>query len=255
MNATHRDLVFTRYTKEGITDETSCIALEIESTLWVNGEEWLSFRCSPDALDTLAAGFLFNEMIIQSKEEISSITVSKNDQTIDVWLTHSAQKPLTWNRTSGCTAGVSAVNSISQMGELSKPIVPIAEIYFALEQHLDELKNCGERMNGAHISVLVKGEQLLSTSLDIGRHNTLDKIAGDCLLRGITASGATLVTTGRISADMVFKAAAMGVPQLISLHSASSLAVDLAQELGMILISHAHRPRMDILTGTERLKY
>ena len=253
MTDTHRELSWSRYSKAGLAPASGWIALEIETMLYVNGEDWLSFRCSPDKLESLAAGFLFNERIIQSKAEISSISLSKNLQTIDVWLTHHAPKPQSWNRTSGCNSGLSSINSLAGLGVLSQHPICISQARDAVNLLQSELKSSSSQTNGVHNTVLVKDRQLVSSSLDIGRHNTLDKIAGDCLLRGISPRDCTLTTTGRITLDMVFKAVKMGVPLLISFHSASAQALDAARESGMVLVSHARGTQMDILTGTERM--
>jgi FdhD protein len=253
MTAIHRELKYTSCSKTGKTRQTGFVAIEIETRLSVNGEDWLGFHCSPDELEYLAAGFLFNEMIIKSKKEISSISVCENLVNIDVWLNHSEIKPQTWSRTSGCLGGVSSINTIKDLNIPSALRVPIDQVRFAVELLLAELKPVGSQINGLHASVMVKNNAIVSKSLDIGRHNTLDKIAGDCLLREVAIGESILATTGRISADMVFKSVRMGAPILISLHSASSLALDLAQELGITLISHAHRPQMAALTGIDRL--
>ena len=253
MTSTHRELSRSRYSKAGLAPASGWIALEIETMLYVNGEDWLSFRCSPDELESLAAGFLFNQRIIRSRDEISSISLSKNMQTIDVWLTHDAPKPQTWNRTSGCNAGLSSINSLAGLGVLSQDPIHISQARNAVDLLQSELRSSASQMNGVHTTVLVKDRQLVSSCLDIGRHNTLDKIAGDCLLRGISPRDCSLATTGRITLDMVFKAVKMGVPLLISFHSASAPALDAARESGMVLVSHARAVQMDFLTGTERM--
>ena len=72
----------------------------------VNGEAWLSFHCSPDDLEALAVGFLYNEAFIQSADEVASLHICDARDHIDVWLTHAANKPEQWSRTSGCQGGL-----------------------------------------------------------------------------------------------------------------------------------------------------
>ena len=77
---------------------------------------------------------------------------------------------------------------------------------------------------GVHTSTLTDGEQILAIAEDVGRHNTLDKIRGDCLLRGIATRDNILLSTGRISSEMMTKAAKMQVPIIASRTSPTSLA-------------------------------
>ncbi len=91
------------------------------------------------------------------------------------------------------------------------------------------------------------------TATDIGRHNTLDKVAGECLARNISMHQAILLTTGRISVEMLGKAARMRVPIVVSLNSPTHLAVQLAHEWGITLIGYARGTKMQVYTGWQRI--
>jgi FdhD protein len=101
--------------------------------------------------------------------------------------------------------------------------------------------------------MLLDKNEVKSVSNDIGRHNTLDKLAGDCLLKPINLSEPALITTGRISSEMVYKTARMQVPLAISLHSISHLAIQAADALGVTLVGHARRSQIDIYSHPERI--
>ena len=101
--------------------------------------------------------------------------------------------------------------------------------------------------------MLMDGLEVISTSNDIGRHNTLDKIEGDCLIGKKTLVKPLLLTTGRISSDMVLKADRMGVRLVISLHSISSLAIESGTTLGICLIGHARSPKWGVYTHAEMI--
>src|SRR5512142_2716823 len=72
------------------------IVTETTVALTVNGKNWLSFSCTPTNLDALAAGFLYNEGFIQTRDEIAIIEVCKQGASIDVWLKKSVERPDTW---------------------------------------------------------------------------------------------------------------------------------------------------------------
>ena len=99
-----------QYNKSHPSVKNAEIIVETPVSLTVNGENWLSFMCTPNELEALAVGFLFNEGVIQKSDEVESVRVCIHGDNIDVWLSHSVKKPDSWLRTSGCTGGVTSIN-------------------------------------------------------------------------------------------------------------------------------------------------
>ena len=106
---------------------------------------------------------------------------------------------------------------------------------------------------GVHTSLLSDGEKVVVTAEDIGRHNTLDKIAGICLLQEKWPDTRILITTGRISSEMLQKAARLQVPILISRTSPSSLSIEMAHRYGITLIGYARRQRFNVYSHPRRV--
>ena len=106
---------------------------------------------------------------------------------------------------------------------------------------------------GLHTSALSDGKVLLAVAQDVGRHNTVDKVWGECLRRGIATVGNLLLSTGRISSEMLSKAAKLGVELVASRTSPTSMSVRLAEVWSITLIGYVRGQRMDVYTHPERL--
>ena len=229
------------------------VIVEQPVTLTVNGEIWLELLCTPVDLEALAVGFLFNEGIIQSAEAIRHVEACTSGKNVDVWLSHAADRPKHWRRTSGCGGGMTSTDPESQPGEAVGTFCLTPEAVCALSGQLLEVQGLYREVRGVHTSALSDGERLLVVAEDVGRHNTIDKISGHCVLNGIFPAQRILLTTGRISSEMLQKASRLGAAMVVSRSSPTSLSVRLAQQLGITLIGYAHRDRFNVYTCPERV--
>jgi FdhD protein len=244
------------YTSGKWEESCSDVIVEWPIALSVNNEVWLTFMCTPVDLEALAVGFLFNEGIIQSMEEVVTLRVCPSRDNIDVWLTHAVEKPKRWVRTSGCTGGETSVaenmvernNIRSTNGGLLS-----AEQIGNLITRLLESQGLYRKSGGVHTSALSDGEKITLVAEDIGRHNTLDKIAGRCLMEKVDQPRQIILTTGRISSEMIQKAGRIGVTFVISRTSPSSLSIQMAERVGITLIGYARRDRCKVYTHAERI--
>ncbi len=173
---------------------------------------------------------------------------------MDVWLKNSVEQPQQWRRTSGCTGGASAVSLEKVHPELKDGLLLTPQTVHALIKSLAEAQVLYREVGGVHTSILCDGEGVVVSAEDIGRHNSLDKIAGICLLKNIELARKFLVTTGRISSEMIQKAARIGAAVVISRTSASSLSVNLADKWGITLIGYARHDQFVVYTHPERMK-
>jgi FdhD protein len=230
------------------------VVVETPVSLTVNGQVWITLMCTPTDLEALAVGFLYNEGTIKSKDEIELIQVCEHGDNVDVWLNHPAEVPRSWRRTSGCTGGATAVilEKIQTCLPLNGFVLNPHNITQMVESLLNA-QNLYKEVGGIHTSILSDGERVLVSAEDVGRHNSLDKIAGRCLLEDIRPPHKILVTTGRVSSEMIQKAARIGAPIVISRTSASSLSVMLAEKWGITLIGYARRDQFIVYTHPERI--
>lgn len=230
------------------------VIAETPVTLSVNGHIWLTFMCTPTDLEALAVGFIFNEGVIQGKDEIELVKVCPTGENVDVWLKKSVEQPQEWRRTSGCTGGATAVPLDKVHPEIKDGLLLNPAMVQALVKTLGDAQVLYREVGGVHTSILTDGEGVVISAEDVGRHNSLDKIAGRCLLENIHLRRKILVTTGRISSEMVQKAARIGAAVVISRTSASSLSVSLAEKWGITLIGYARHDQFIVYTHPERVE-
>ncbi len=228
---------------------------EVSVSLTVNGEVWLTFMCSPLQLEALSIGFLFNEGIISDFGEVADVRVCEHGDNVDVWLNRAAEKPVKWTRTSGCTGGVTSVEPhayIEPVQHQNNVMLTSKEIPVLLKM-LDENQTLYKQTGGIHTSILTNGADKIIAAEDIGRHNTLDKIAGIALMENSQFEERIILTTGRISSEMMQKSLRLGASVIISRTSPSSMSVELAQKQGVTLIGYTKRHRFNVYTNTERI--
>ena len=255
MIAPQKEIQYERYEFKKWEHHDTETIVETPVSLTVNGEVWLTFMCTPVDLEALAVGFLYNEGIIESMDEVEDVRVCEHGDNVDVWLNRSVEQPTSWRRTSGCTGGVTAVDL------LAKPNVSFdgdrlevqPEAIGNLVEMLFESQSLYRETGGVHTSALSDGKEIILSADDIGRHNTLDKIAGMCLMRNIFPEKRILITTGRISSEMLQKAARLRAPILISRTSPSSLSIEMAERYGITLIGYARRHRFNVYSNSQRV--
>ncbi|MFN8635871.1 MAG: formate dehydrogenase accessory sulfurtransferase FdhD [Chloroflexota bacterium] len=248
---------------EGHTVEDAVIA-EMRLKIVVDGVELVELMCSPHRVNALVLGFLYHEGLIDGMDDVAGVRVCLPDGLAEVWLTRPAP-PLPTRRivTSGCTGGVSFGAYLEEIASLRLPpddvrVAP-ERVYVALRQLYDH-SALYNQSGGVHTSILLDPSSppdpaagLLAVGEDIGRHNTLDKLRGESLLRDFETRGMMVVSSGRISSEMLLKAALMRVPIVGSRTSPTQLAVTLAEHLGLTVIGYIRSASMNVYAGAERV--
>lgn len=229
------------------------VPVEEVITLYVNGQPLVSTMCTPTQLEDLAVGFLFNERLIETLNDVAVVEVCGGGRCVDMWLEHDIEVPQLRIITSGCSGGTTFENAVTAHHRVKseRRITPHQATQFMEE--LSHQASLYHRSGGIHTAGLADEEQLVCVAEDIGRHNALDKVAGMCLRQGRCTEDSVLLTSGRVSSEMLQKAARMGVPIVISRTSPTSLSVQLAQAWGITLIGYARRRSFRIYAGEHRV--
>ena len=244
------------YQLEWKLNETEIIE-EALITIFVNGQEIITLMGSPLNLDWLALGFLKNEGLIAGLDEVEWIRVNPSGCCVEVWLNRNFEKPERVIITSGCGRGVTFNDSIVGIEPFVDTLRIAPEQISTAINHLQSKNSLYARARGVHAAGLLNPDdnQLLAVAEDIGRHNSIDKVLGACLFEEIETHGCVLLTTGRVSSEMLRKGALMGCPIIASRTSPTSLSVDMALAWKITLVGYVRRDRMQVYSYPERLGY
>jgi len=232
------------------------IPVEEAITLYLNGQALVKLMCTPTRVEELALGFLFNEGLIEKADEVAAVERCGDNRAVDVWLNHDIETPKLRTITSGCSGGTTFEKMSGEQSRVESDLRITMQHVTRLMKKLSHAAILYHRSGGVHataLATLEKEIQLLCVAEDIGRHNTLDKVAGTCLRQGWLMRDRVLLTTGRVSSEMVNKVTHMNVPIIISRTSPTSLSAQLARMWGITLIGYTRRHSFRAYTGEERV--
>lgn len=220
----------------------------------VNGQELATFMCSPFRLDQLALGFLYNEQLIASADEVRLLQVSKSDSCVDVWLYDmDFERPERAIVTAGCGGGI----TFDDLSQKHEPLVSSAkadpEQLAGLMQRMHLGASLYQKARGIHTAVLAEDDRILLQVEDVGRHNCLDRLAGEALMQAVDTTDRILMSSGRISSEMINKARRLRTPVVCSRTSPTALSVALAERWNITLVAYLRQNRMRIYSHPERV--
>ncbi|MBI3013565.1 MAG: formate dehydrogenase accessory sulfurtransferase FdhD, partial [Candidatus Tectomicrobia bacterium] len=198
------------------TPEKLTYLVERPLTINVNGKELVRFLCTPEKLTYLVVGFLYYEGIIQGIEDLLMVRVCEEDGVADVQIEGELCLPEKKAITSGCGGGVTYNIDFSAQSLENVACEVTPEQLFDRMADLYEHAVKYKETRGIHTSALATPDALLAYAEDVGRHNTLDKLMGESLLRRFSGRAKILLSSGRISSEMLLKAAKMRVPIVVS---------------------------------------
>ena len=240
-----------RYAQGELLAEEGDVVAEFPVPLMVNGRELATLVASPHELNYLVVGFLRLQGFVTSPDDFELLSVCKDFGAANVRIKGELPERLKPVLTSGCGTGVTFSTPQSTHVASGKQYTP-AQI-FSLMNELARRADRYRTHGGIHSAAVGDGEGMILYAEDLGRHNTLDRIAGEALLKGIDLSGMMLVTSGRISTEMAAKAALLGISLLASRTSPTDLAVRLCEESGVTLIGYLRAGQFLVYAHQQRL--
>jgi len=228
---------------------TGEVVREQPLTIYVNGEKFLTLLCSPLDLEALVVGYLWMEKVIGGLDDVRHVEVSPVDGRAEVTLAGPVTLPTERILTSGCGGGITFRIDHRLFPRLSSGLRVRPDALALRMKDLFAAAVHYKVSRGIHGAALTDGEQLLLVAEDVGRHNAVDKIKGAALLRGIPTEDRILLSTGRISSEMLLKAARMGVPLVASRTSPTEMAVALAEQLNVTVCGYVRSDSLNLYAG------
>lgn len=233
---------------------------EFPFTIHVNSRALVTLLCSPLNLDYLALGFLESEGFIEGKKSVDQVEFDPENGSINVDIVDGDNvfdQKSAQNRTltTGCGKGTTFHNYIDVLeanpvkSRLTVSPLKILELVGDMEKRSQLFLDTG----AVHVSTLASASEIIFMHEDIGRHNALDKLFGECIMKDVPYDDKIIVTTGRISSEMLIKCAKRKIPILISRSAATGLAVELAKKAGITLVGFVRGTRMNIYANGWRI--
>jgi FdhD protein len=253
---------YTRFVGDEPENVDAGVIGEIRFTIYVEDRELVTLMCSPWQLRPLVVGFLYLEGLIESVDDLEMLRVCLDDRLADVRLAHGfPDVPPRKILTSGCTGGVSFgkyLDDIEQfrIADEAQPYAVAPAQMYRLLRELYDSSNLYRESGGVHTSVFADAgsDSPRYVAEDIGRHNTIDKLQGMALLDEVRTAGGVVLASGRISSEMLFKSAIMGVPVVGSRTSPTNLALGVAERLNITVCGYLRQGSMNVYTHPERIR-
>lgn len=229
--------------KEKITDT---IVEEKPLIIFVNKKELVTLLCSQNHLKYLIIGHLISEGLVNNIKEIRNIKINEHDGVALTELKHRIDIKSNSNKTiySGCSSFYSLENL--KIKRLKNRIKIKKERVMKLMKQLQLKSKLFQQTGGVHASALANKNKIIFFTEDIGRHNTIDKIIGYSLIKKLNLKNKMILTTGRLSSEMVLKSAKVKIPIIVSKSAPTDMAVNLAKRLNITLIGFARGKRFNV---------
>jgi FdhD protein len=243
--------------RESVLEE---VAMETPVNLFVNSEYVITLLATPELQKELALGWFFDEGVLKSFDEVEDILV--NEDRVNVITRHPVEKErlqvVSVSRLLTTACGLSASKFWRVINATGKKLV--GSDYKVEATNIIKMIRTLERgklhqlTRGVHVAALFQEGKLVALAEDIGRHNTIDKIIGIGILSKIKFSNSVVVSSGRQPADMVLKAARMGIPLVVSLAGPIRSGIIAAENTGVTLVCFVKRPQIRIYSHPERIQ-
>jgi len=235
------------------------VAEEKPLQIFINRRHYATIMCTPEDLRELAIGHLLTEGIVKAVEEIKKITVKESMCHINLKPNVNLESRLKlvqlFSRIipSAC-GGTYQPQVLKTIGRVSSRTTVKAETIQNCVNSLNRLAETFRKTAGVHAAAVYKADgSLVAFAEDVGRHNAVDKAIGKCALNKTPFGECLLALSGRLTADIVLKAARVGIPIIASIAAALDSGIEISRKANITLIGFVRGKRMNVYNASERI--
>lgn len=234
------------------------VSEEIPLTIDINSKELATLLASPQHLKNLITGFLFSSGFIQNTGQIRTISIDEQRWKADVTASGSGlDDDLVFKRiyTSGCGKGVIFHNPLDLFNRtrIVNDFCVQSEVIREFMKTFQKSSEEHQLTRGIHSAALASTREILISRDDIGRHNAIDKVIGEALYSNIDFKDKILLTSGRISSEILSKVLRCQMPVIAAIGAPTNQAVKLACQTGLTIAGLVRGPKMFVFSGEERI--
>jgi len=234
------------------------VAGEFPLTIKVDGREVVTLMTLGTRPEELTLGYLRNQRLIEKIEEIESVAVDWDRSVVQITTVH-GQGIIDWEQklskrtvTTGCGQGTVFSCTLDKLYDVRLPRVTLRQsLIYALLHSINRHNEIYRQAGAVHGCALCRANEVLIFVEDVGRHNAADAISGRMWLDHVTGGDKIFYTTGRLTSEIVMKAAHMGIPVLLSRSGITHMGLELARELGIIMIARAKGKHFLVYHGAD----
>lgn len=246
-----------KFIKDIIIPKEDTVIVEYSLTILLNRKEFITLLCTPKSLKELVIGFLYSEGVIRSKDEIKDMKIVEEKGKAYVEISNEDSFKYVGDNllikktvTLGCGKGKTIVcPTVDLLKKINHSLEIKPKKILRLMHDFSKNSQIFIETGGVHSCALCSEDEILLFEEDAGRHNALDKILGRALLEDINLEDKIVLTTGRISSEILTKVAKRKIPMLVSRSAPTDVAIDMARKLNIALIGFARGQKMNIYTN------
>ncbi|MDX5151313.1 MAG: formate dehydrogenase accessory sulfurtransferase FdhD [Acidiferrobacterales bacterium] len=238
------------------------VAGEFPLTLKVDGQEIVTLMTLGSHPEELSLGYLRNQRLIESIEEVRSVSVDWERDTVYIDTVHGngivdwEKKRNTRTVTTGCGQGTVFSCTLDKLYDVRLPQVTLRQsLVYSLLKNISDFNEVYRQAGAVHGCALCQGEDIQIFIEDVGRHNAADAISGRMWLQRLDGADKIFYTTGRLTSEIVMKAAFMQIPVLLSRSGVTHMGLELAQELGVMMLARAKGRHFLVYNGHDRFLF
>ncbi|MEJ2703282.1 MAG: formate dehydrogenase accessory sulfurtransferase FdhD [Sedimentisphaerales bacterium] len=251
--------IFRIYSDGSIERTSDKVVTEVPVTIMIDRVGSFTVMCTPSDIEALAIGFIFSEGMISSTDEvIGTHTKAELPNVVGIKIQDPAKVAIGRNLIVASSCGMCGVRNIEKMIQTTRPSGQTLRITSRLiaetMQRLRRLQHIFSLTGGSHGAAIFDGSgEIISFAEDIGRHNAMDKAIGKCLLAGRATESHCVALSGRVSLEMVAKAAKAGIELVAGVSAVSSYAVYASEKWNITLCGFVRPDKINVYTRPERV--